>query len=78
MPPDSAPKPISTGEQSMPFEGSPRIFRRPIFMPFGMVVPTVASGTRSPTCMLNAPHHTWSDSPSPVSTSTRCTWFASG
>ena len=78
MPPASAPKPISTGEQSMPFDGSPRILRRPIFMPFGIVVPTVASGTRSPTCMLKAPHHTWSGSPSPVSTSTRCTWFGVG
>ena len=78
MPPGSAPKPISTGEQSMPFDDSPRILRRPIFMPFGIVVPTVASGTRSPTCMLKAPHQIWSGSPSPASTSTRWTWLASG
>ena len=37
----------------------------------GMTVPTVASGTRSPAAMLNAPHPTSSGWPSPASTMTR-------
>ena len=65
MPDDSPDSSSSTGEQSMPLEYSPRILRRPISMPSGIVVPTVASGTRSPTAMLKAPHHTSTGSRSP-------------
>ena len=57
MPAWSSPRPSSRGEQSMPFDHSPRILRRPISMPFGIMVPRVASGTRSPAAMLNAPQH---------------------
>ena len=31
--------------------------------PSGIAVPGVASGTTSPACMLNAPHHTWRSTP---------------
>ena len=41
-------------------------------MPFGITVPMVASGTRSPACMLKAPHPISSGSPSPAST---ITWW---
>ena len=75
MPPPSAPKPSSAAEQSMPFDHSPRSLRRSIRSPVGMVVPNVASGTRSPTAMLNAPQQICSASPSPVSTST--SWILS-
>ena len=37
-------------------------------MPFGIMVPIVASGTRSPACMLNAPQPISSGWPSPAST----------
>src|SRR5262245_47488533 len=47
-------------------------------MPEGMTVPSVAKGTRSPTCMLKAPQHTWSAEPSPGSTSTSWMRSASG
>ena len=70
MPSASVPISNSAGEQIMPSESWPRIFRRPICRPPGMVVPTVASGTRSPTAMLKAPQQTCRNSPSPASTST--------
>ena len=75
MPAWSSPSPSSRGEHSMPFDHSPRILRRPISMPLGMTVPTVASGTRSPAAMLNAPHPICRASPSPASTST--SWMRS-
>ena len=75
MPAWSPPRPSSRAEHSMPLDHSPRSLRRPISMPFGMVVPTVASGTRSPAAMLNAPQAICRASPSPVSTST--SWILS-
>ena len=52
--------------------------RRSIVIPFGIVVPSVASGTTSPADIFDAPHHTWRSSPSPASTHTRRTFAASG
>ena len=78
MPPASPGRPSSGGEHSIPFDHSPRILRRAISMPFGIVVPTVASGTRSPSAMLNAPQQICSGSPSPASTSTSWMRSASG
>ena len=43
-------------EQSMPFETTPFILRRPISKPPGSTAPTGASGTRSPTAKFQAPH----------------------
>ena len=54
----------------MPFDHSPRIFDRWMSRPSGMTVPMVASGTRSPGAMLNAPQQICSDCPSPTSTNT--------
>ena len=68
MPAWSSPRPSSRGEHSIPSLAMPRILRRPIVRPSGIVVPSVASGTTSPACMLNAPHHDVERSPSPVST----------
>ncbi len=65
MPSASSPIPISGPEQHMPFDISPRSLRAAISMPFGITVPTVAKGIRSPTAMLNAPQQTWSGRPSP-------------
>ena len=55
MPSLSSPRPISVAEQSIPLDHSPRILRRSMAMPSGMVVPSVASGIRSPAAMLKAP-----------------------
>ena len=44
----------------MPLDHSPRSLRRSMTMPPGISVPRVASGTRSPTAMLNAPQQIWS------------------
>ena len=57
MPSLSSPRPISVAEQSIPLDHSPRILRRSMAMPLGMVVPSVASGIRSPAAMLKAPQH---------------------
>ena len=57
-PDDSSLSPSSTSEHNMPSESIPKMPRRAIFMPFGIVVPSVASGTTSPSLMLVAPHHT--------------------
>ena len=78
MPPPSPGRPISGGEHNMPFDHSPRFLRRAISMPLGITVPMVASGTRSPTAMLNAPQQICSASPSPASTSTSWMRSASG
>ena len=77
-PDDSSLRPSSTSEHNMPSESIPRIPRRAISIPFGMVVPKVANGTMSPGCMFVAPHHTWRSSPSPASTKQRVTFAASG
>ena len=45
----SAERPSSRAEQSMPKDSTPRSLAFSIFMPPGRAVPTVASGTRSPT-----------------------------
>ena len=66
----SSPSPSSREEQSIPFDQTPAILRRPISMPLGITVPMVASGTRSPACMLKAPQPISSGSPSPASTMT--------
>ena len=58
IPAASLDNPSSAAEHSMPSESMPRIPRRRISRPSGIFVPSVASGTRSPLCMLNAPHHT--------------------
>ena len=71
MPAWSEPRPSSADEHSIPLDHSPRILRRAISMPSGMVEPRVASGTRSPTSMLKAPQQICRASPSPASTSTR-------
>ena len=72
MPSWSSPSPSSRVEQSMPFDQTPAILRRPISMPLGMTVPMVASGTRSPALMLKAPQPISSGCPSPAST---ITWW---
>ena len=51
----SSPSPSSRVEQSIPFDQTPAILRRPISMPSGITVPMVARGTRSPAAMLKAP-----------------------
>ena len=75
MPEWSAPRPSSAEEHSIPLDHSPRILRRAISMPSGMVEPRVASGTRSPAAMLKAPQQIWRASPFPASTST--SWMRS-
>ena len=70
MPSWSSPRPSSRVEQSMPFDQTPAILRRPISMPLGITVPMVASGTRSPAAMLKAPQPISSGWPSPASTMT--------
>ena len=71
MPSGPSPRPSSCEEHSIPLDTTPAILRRPISMPLGIMVPTVARGTRSPTAMLKAPQPTSSGSPSPASTTTR-------
>ena len=78
MPAASSPNPSSAAEHSIPSLAMPRILRRPISRPSGMVAPMVARGTTSPASMLNAPHHTCSGAPSPASTKTSWTRSASG
>ena len=78
MPSWSSPRLTSGPEQSIPFDHSPRSWRRLISMPPAITAPMVAKGTRSPTDMLNAPQQTWRDSPSPASTSTNWIRSASG
>ena len=51
----SSPSPSSRAEHSIPFDQTPPILRRPISMPFGITVPMVASGTRSPACHVEGP-----------------------
>ena len=75
---DSSLMPSSTSEHNMPSESMPRIPRRAMSMPFGILVPRVAKGTTSPGCIFVAPHHTWRSSPSPASTKQRVTFAASG
>ena len=58
MPAWSSPSPNSRAEHSMPSLWMPRIGFGSITRPSGIAVPGVASGTMSPACMLNAPHHT--------------------
>ena len=77
-PDDSSLRPSSTSEHNMPSESIPKMPRRAICMPFGIVVPSVASGTTSPSLMFVAPHHTWRSTPSPVSTKHLVTFAASG
>ena len=45
----SAASPSSFAEQSIPDDSTPRSFAFSIFVPPGRTVPTVASGTTSPT-----------------------------
>ena len=78
MPSESSASPSSLSEHSIPSESIPKIPRRAISIPLGMVVPSVASATMSPSVMLVAPHHTWRTSPSPASTKHRVTLAASG
>ena len=77
MPEASEATPSSAPEHNMPSESMPRMPRFKMSRPSGILVPSVASGTKSPACMLNAPHHTWRSTPSPASTHTRCTLAAS-
>ena len=51
----------------MPWLSSPRIFAAWMTSPFGMTVPTVASGTIMPSVTFGAPH-TIRSSPRPSST----------
>ncbi|CAB4575502.1 unannotated protein [freshwater metagenome] len=78
MPSDSSASPSSLSEHNMPSESIPKIPRRAISIPLGIVVPNVANATMSPSFMFVAPHHTWRNSPSPASTKHRVTLAASG
>ena len=68
MPSCSCPRPSSRGEQSIPLDVSPRIFRCSILRPPGMTVPVRANGYLCPATTFGAPHTTSSSVPLPSST----------
>ena len=65
----SSERPSSWPEHSIPSDPTPRSLRRMISRPPGKIAPTGASGTRSPTAKLCAPH-TISSGAAPASTVT--------
>ncbi len=71
MPSCSWPSPSSRAEQSIPSEGSPRIFRFSILRSPGSTAPTGAKGYFFPAATLGAPHTTWRSSPLPSLTRQR-------